>query len=68
MVYRLFVATPEEPVAEWFAPYPRVEVAFVSGLYALTGVEAVAFPVGRTQCYTGRGCAGPDQRNKRGTP
>ncbi len=42
--YQLFAAPPEEPIAGWFAEWPLLEAAFISGLFALVGVGAVALP------------------------
>lgn len=43
MRYRLFAAPPEEPFAGWwFSDHPWVEATFISGLYALVGIGALA--------------------------
>ena len=47
MRYRLFAAPPEEPFAGWwFSSYPWIEATFISGLWALVGVGAIALFVG----------------------
>ncbi|GAB3221800.1 DUF981 domain-containing protein [Glycomyces halotolerans] len=43
--YTLFAAPPQEPISGEFADYPMVEAVFISGLYALTGLGAVLFPM-----------------------
>lgn len=42
--YQLFAAPPEEPISGQFADYPWLEAAFISGLYALTGLGAILLP------------------------
>ncbi|MGE4164298.1 MAG: DUF981 family protein [Vicinamibacterales bacterium] len=43
MRYRLFAAPPVEPISGWyFARWPWVEASFISGLWALVGVGAIA--------------------------
>lgn len=42
VTYQLFAAPPEEPISGLAADYPWLEAAFISGLYALTGVGAIA--------------------------
>lgn len=47
MRYRLFAAPPVEPFAGWwFSDYPWIEATFISGLWALIGVSAIALFVG----------------------
>ncbi len=47
MRYRLFAAPSQEPISGWyFAEYPWVEATFISGLWALIGLGALAFFVG----------------------
>ncbi|WP_420451344.1 DUF981 family protein [Ilumatobacter sp.] len=47
MRYQLFVAPPVEPIAGWwFSRWPWVEATFISGLYLVVGVGAVALTVG----------------------
>lgn len=45
MNYQLFVAPPEEPIAGEFANQPWIEATFISGLYFLTGVIVLLFPL-----------------------
>ncbi|WP_298251492.1 DUF981 domain-containing protein [uncultured Arthrobacter sp.] len=45
LIFQLFAAPPEEPVAGVFAAYPMVEAVFISGLFALIGLGAVLFPL-----------------------
>lgn len=42
--FQLFVAPPQEPITGFFAAYPWLEILFISGLIALVGVGALAFP------------------------
>lgn len=42
--YELFAAPPEEPISGEFAEYPLVEAIFMSGLLAIVGIGAIAFP------------------------
>jgi hypothetical protein len=56
MVFQLFAAPPEEPISGAFAQWPWVEATFMSGLFALTGVGALALPpalrtLGRSERY-----------------
>ncbi len=44
IVFQLFAAPSEEPIAGAFAEYPWVEAIFISGLFALAGIGALAFP------------------------
>lgn len=47
MRYRLFAAPPPEPFAGWwFSDFPWVEATFISGLWAVVGVGALALFVG----------------------
>lgn len=46
MRWRLFAAPPAEPVTGWyFADHPWVEASFISAIYLLLGLAAVAFPI-----------------------
>ncbi len=45
LIFQLFAAPAEEPVAGVFAAYPVVEAVFISGLFALIGLGAVLFPL-----------------------
>ncbi|MUV37879.1 hypothetical protein JNUCC1_01685 [Lentibacillus sp. JNUCC-1] len=45
VTYQLFAAPPEEPISGAFADYPWVEAIFISGLYAITGLGALLFPL-----------------------
>ncbi|HLR83604.1 MAG TPA: DUF981 family protein [Nocardioidaceae bacterium] len=42
--YELFAAPAEEPISGEFAAYPLVEAIFMSGLLAIVGIGAIAFP------------------------
>ncbi|AVM63803.1 hypothetical protein C3V38_04680 [Dietzia sp. oral taxon 368] len=44
VVYQLFAAPPQEPVAGFFAQWPMVEAIFISSLYAVIGVGALLTP------------------------
>ncbi|THJ66180.1 DUF981 domain-containing protein [Arthrobacter echini] len=44
LIFQLFAAPPEEPVAGSFAGSPMIEAVFISGLFALIGLGAVLFP------------------------
>lgn len=49
MRYRLFAAPPQEPISGWyFSAYPWVEATFISGIWALVGLGAIAFTLGVT--------------------
>lgn len=45
VVYKLFAAPPEEPIAGWFAAYPMIEATFISTLFALSGLAALITPM-----------------------
>jgi uncharacterized membrane protein len=42
--YQMFAAPPQEPISGSFADHPLVEAIFISGLIALVGLGALAFP------------------------
>lgn len=44
IIYKLFAAPPEEPIAGWFAAYPMIEATFISSLFALSGIAALLTP------------------------
>ena len=55
IVFQLFAAPPEEPISGAFAEYPWIEATFMSGLFALVGVGALAFPFSLTRRPSGDG-------------
>tara|TARA_B100000378_G_scaffold71055_1_gene54336 strand:+ start:12 stop:722 length:711 start_codon:yes stop_codon:yes gene_type:complete len=56
IAFQLFTAPPEEPLTGFFAQWPWLETIFISGLYAITGVGALTFPLAAQD--TGRGRSG----------
>ncbi len=44
IVFQLFAAPPEEPLTGTFASMPWLEATFMSGLFALVGIGAIAAP------------------------
>ncbi|GAA4424952.1 DUF981 domain-containing protein [Georgenia halophila] len=57
--YQLFAAPPQEPISGAFAQWPLVEAIFMSGLLALVGVGAIAFPFAVRSVEAGRTKAAP---------
>lgn len=43
--YELFVAPPQEPISGQFSQWPWLEIAFICGLYILTGLGSVLLPL-----------------------
>jgi uncharacterized membrane protein len=43
--FQLFAAPPTEPISGNFSDSPLIEASFISGLYVLTGIGAVLFPL-----------------------
>ena len=56
IAFQLFTAPPEEPLTGFFSQWPWLETIFISGLYAITGVGALTFPLAARD--TGRGRSG----------
>lgn len=53
LVNQLFAAPPEEPISGAFAQWPWMEATFMSGMFGVTGIGAVLFPLALRGFRTG---------------
>lgn len=53
LIFQLFAAPPEEPISGAFAQWPWMEATFMSGMFGVTGIGAVLFPLALRGFRTG---------------
>ncbi len=53
LVNQLFAAPPEEPISGAFSQWPWMEATFMSGMFGVTGIGAVLFPLALKGYHTG---------------
>lgn len=53
LIFQLFAAPPEEPISGAFAQWPWMEATFMSGMFGVTGIGAVLFPLALRGFHTG---------------